>query len=317
MGRQSIVGTLSRDFNIIAWKLFVVVTSASNPGGHGRTTNEVRLRMKYSHHQKCMYQNIITVIAQAKYWKDKYINAEKILKKKVEKARILEEKVHNLAKRNNKAFSSIEYVVETQKRANESEFRDIQSNDHPHIDAITQQSDLTREAKRPIRISSAVSSSTASSSHHPASSHEGSDLSASSSSSLLTTNSDDSTQQQDHGDLSNSGNFSDTLSVTQAYYKPFQIQMSDRSDRDSDGAQAVELIPATVNDSDNNDNDNDDTASVRTITKSPSQHSLTFCHLRPSHRDNPESHMHVVEPEGLREFREVHHKITKKYRRTK
>ena len=95
-------------------------------------------------------------------------------------------------------------------------------------------------------------------------------------------------------------------------YKPFSILKSENSDRDSDGAQAEDPIPAIAND------DDDDRASTHTlITKSTSQHSLNFPPLRPSHRDNPESHIQIDEPEGLREFREVHHRITQKYRRPK
>ena len=99
--------------------------------------------------------------------------------------------------------------------------------------------------------------------------------------------------------------------------------MSDRSDRDSDGTQGVDPLPATNNE-DKDDDDDDERGSTHTITKSVSQHSLTLNQLhpslgRPSHGDSPESHMQVYvgEPEDLREFRDVHQRITKKYRSPK
>lgn len=217
------------------------------------------------------------------------------------------EKLCELTWRTNETARSIEFLAQTQMRINKSDLHGILSEDlpdgYPH--KVLQQSDLSRAAQRPTRISSASSSS-----HPPASSNEGSDLSASSSASI-STNSEGGTQQHDNTGLSNSSNFNGMTSMNPAYYKPFQIQMSDRSDRDSDGAQGVDPIPATAND------DDDDRASIHTITQSTSQHSLNFPLLRPSHRDNPESHREINEPEGLREFREVHHRITQKYRQPK
>jgi hypothetical protein len=238
-----------------------------------------------------------------KYWREKYVHVEELLKQWKRQAQTHKDKLSDLAERTNDAMKSIVHLAQTQLRINDSDLTDVQRNNH-NVHAIAQQSesDLSREARRPTRVSSATSSST----YHPASSRENSDLSASSSStSILSTNSEGSTQQhEDHGGFPNSSNLSGTASAH--YIKPFQNNMSDRSDHDSDGAQAVDPIPATANDDNDNDDDKD---STHTITKSASQHSL----LRSSHRDSPESHMHAEEPEDLREFREVHQRITKKY----
>ena len=253
-----------------------------------------------------------------KYWREKYIHVEKLLKQSKRQAQTYKDKLSDLAERTNETVRSIVHLAQTQLRINESDLRDIQSN-NSDSSAITQQSDLSREAQRPIRIS------ITSSSHHPASSRDSSDLSASSSStSILSTNSEGGTQQHDdHEGFTDSSHLSGTVPMDQAnYIKPFQQNMSDRSDRDSDGQQGVDAIPATNNDDNDDDDDDDDRGSTHTITKSVSQHSLTFNQLRPSlrrpsHGDSPESHMQVDELEDLREFREVHQRIMKKYRNPK
>ena len=243
-----------------------------------------------------------------RYWRDKYIHVEELLKQYMRQAKTHKDKLYDLTWRTNETVRTIDLLAQTQMRINESDLRDIQGNTSD-VQVITQQSDLNRAAQRPVRISSASSSS-----HHPASSHESSDLSASSTSSTSTDSDSGTPPQGDHAGFPTTSNHSGLESMNQSYCKSFHGLVSDRSDHDSDGAQAVDAIPATVND--DNDND-DDRASIRTITKSVSQHSLTFHQLRPSHRDNPESHKQVEEPEDLREFRETHYKITKKYRQPK
>ena len=245
-----------------------------------------------------------------KYWKEKYIRVEELLKQSKRLAQTHEDTLSDLAGRTNETMRSIVHLVQTQLRINKSDLRDIQSN-NSESPAIIQQSNLSREAQRPIRIS------TTSSSHHPASSHDSSDLSASSSSiSILSTNSEGGTQQH-YEAITDSSNFSGTVPMDRAnYIKPFQQNMSDRSDRDSDGTQGVDPpIPATNNE--DKDDDDDDRCSTHTITKSVSQHSLILHQLRPWLGDSPESHIQADEPEDLREFREVHQRITKKYRNLK
>ena len=142
-----------------------------------------------------------------KYWREKYIHVEVLLKQS-----------KRLAGETNKTLRSIVHLAQTQMRINENGLRDIQSNNTDnHV--ITQQSNLSREAQRPIRIS------TTSSSLHPASSRDSLDLSASSSStSIISTNSEGGTQQyDDHKSFTDSSNLGGTVPMDRAnYIKPFQ-----------------------------------------------------------------------------------------------
>jgi hypothetical protein len=247
-----------------------------------------------------------------------------------------------LTSRTNKQFRGIIFQLETQMSLNESKFHEIMRdvNDLQIIRHV----DPSKSRHKPKQTSVDDASTP-----QPTSSNEGSDL-ASASSSSIASSFEYGLSTQD--DLDSHFQTSTHFDMQQPDYKSFPQLMSGKSDSDSDGARAGIPVPALgsqthVNSCRHVDNDDDDRASVTTLKPSislinMSQYQAPSCkdepnsrtkelddeldtHRDESWRDKPDSHSNKPnsqqkakqdqreESKGLREFKELHKKITSRY----